>query len=199
MSIMPHMIDEYQQKRIEFRKILLGILSERNRWSQCVEWTNKKLGMAVGALFIRDNFNHESKVRFYIPQNIFTIDSFFVLHGIQHLRDFQETALEMIRTIREAFNELLAENHWMDDETRAVAKKKADSMNERIGYPEFLKDPVELSMEYVMVNESCSLQFYITIYITSQYNLPYNNLLMCFSYLTIRGVFFWLYSQVCNF
>ncbi|XP_012224491.1 neprilysin-1 [Linepithema humile] len=124
MSIMPHMIDEYQQKRIEFRKILLGILSERNRWSQCVEWTNKKLGMAVGALFIRDNFNHESK----------------------------ETALEMIRTIREAFNELLAENRWMDDETRMVAKKKADSMNERIGYPEFLKDPLELSMEYVMLN-----------------------------------------------
>ncbi|KAL6430283.1 hypothetical protein ACFW04_007774 [Cataglyphis niger] len=124
MSIMPHMINEYQQKRIEFRKILLGILSERNRWSQCVEWTNKKLGMAVGALFIRDNFNHESK----------------------------ETALEMIRTIREAFNELLTENHWMDDETRMVAKKKADSMNERIGYPEFLKDPVELSLEYVMLN-----------------------------------------------
>ncbi|CAK9806311.1 Nep1 [Anthophora plagiata] len=124
MSIMPHMIDEYQQKRVEFQKILLGILSQRNRWSQCVEWTNKKLGMAVGALFIRDNFNHESK----------------------------ETALEMIRTIREAFNELLAENHWMDDETRAVAKSKADSMNERIGYPEFLKDPVELSKEYVMLN-----------------------------------------------
>ena len=42
----------------------VGILSERDRWSQCVEWTNKKLGMAVGALFIRDNFNHESKVIF---------------------------------------------------------------------------------------------------------------------------------------
>ncbi|XP_043270753.1 neprilysin-1-like [Venturia canescens] len=124
MSIMPHMIDEYQQKRIEYRKVLLGILSERNRWSQCVEWTNKKLGMAVGALFIRDNFNHESK----------------------------ETALQMIHTIREAFNELLVENQWMDDETRAVAKKKADSMNERIGYPEFLKDPHELSQEYITLN-----------------------------------------------
>ncbi|XP_053981492.1 neprilysin-1-like [Hylaeus volcanicus] len=124
MSIMPHMIDEYQQKRVEFRKILQGISSERNRWGQCVEWTNKKLGMAAGALFIRDNFNHDSK----------------------------ETALEMIHTIREAFNELLAENHWMDDETRAVAKKKADSMNERIGYPEFLKDPVELSKEYATLN-----------------------------------------------
>lgn len=62
MKILPHMIDEYQQKIIEFRKILLGILSERHRWSQCVEWTNKKLGMAVGALFIRDNFNQDSKV-----------------------------------------------------------------------------------------------------------------------------------------
>lgn len=124
MSIMPHMIDEYQQKRTEFRKILSGILSERNRWSECVEWTNRNLGMAVGALFIRDNFNHESK----------------------------ETALEMIRTIREAFNELLAENQWMDDETRTVAKGKADSMNERIGYPEFLKDPVRLSMQYVTLN-----------------------------------------------
>jgi len=70
MSIMPHMIDEYQQKRMEFRKILLGILSERNRWSQCVEWTNKKLGMAVGALFIRDNFNYESKVNLYIAKII---------------------------------------------------------------------------------------------------------------------------------
>lgn len=57
----------------------------------------------------------------------------------------------MIHTIREAFNELLAENHWMDDETRAVAKSKADSMNERIGYPEFLKDPVQLTKEYIMV------------------------------------------------
>ncbi|XP_053687321.1 neprilysin-1-like [Sabethes cyaneus] len=121
MSIMTHMIDDYQKERIEFKKILLGIQSERHRWSQCVEWTNKKLGMAVGALFIRENFNHESK----------------------------ETALEMIRTIREAFNELLADNHWMDDETRAVAKEKADAMNERIGYPEILTNAVELDREYV--------------------------------------------------
>jgi hypothetical protein len=63
----------------------------------------------------------------------------------------QETALEMIHTIREAFNELLADNDWMDDETRAVAKQKADAMNERIGYPELLTDEDELTKEYVMV------------------------------------------------
>lgn len=62
-TIMPTLIDDFQQKRVEFQNILLGILSERVRWSQCVEWTNKKLGMAVGALFIKDNFNQESKVQ----------------------------------------------------------------------------------------------------------------------------------------
>lgn len=124
MSIMNHMIDDYQRERIEFRKILQGIQMERHRWAQCVEWTNKKLGMAVGALFIRDNFNQESK----------------------------ETALKMIHRIREAFNELLAENHWMDDDTRAVAKEKADAMNERIGYPEILTNSTELEKEYTNVS-----------------------------------------------
>lgn len=62
MAMVPHMMDDYQRERVQFRKILLGILSERHRWSQCVEMTNKKLGMAVGVLFIRDNFNQESKV-----------------------------------------------------------------------------------------------------------------------------------------
>lgn len=54
----------------------------------------------------------------------------------------------MIHTIREAFNELLAENHWMDEETGMVAKEKADAMNERIGYPQMITNPVELIKEY---------------------------------------------------
>lgn len=90
-----------------------------------------RLGMAVGALFIRENFKQDSK----------------------------ETALEMIHTIREAFNELLAENHWMDDETRAVAKDKADAMNERIGYPDILTNPKELEREYENVCARLILQW----------------------------------------
>lgn len=65
----------------------------------------------------------------------------------------------MIHTIREAFNELLAENHWMDDETRAVAKSKANSMNERIGYPDFLNNPDELTKEYAMVIKNNIIQY----------------------------------------
>lgn len=60
----------------------------------------------------------------------------------------------MIHTIREAFNELLAENHWMDEETRAVAKEKADAMNERIGYPQMITNPKELVKEYEGVGKN---------------------------------------------
>ncbi|GFT82831.1 neprilysin-1 [Nephila pilipes] len=118
--MLPFLDGEYSQKRTEFKKILLGISAERERWSQCVDLVNKKMGMAVGALFIRDNFDPKSK----------------------------ETAQEMILNIREAFNELLEENAWMDKETREVARDKANAMNERIGYPDLLTNPVELSKEY---------------------------------------------------
>lgn len=59
--------------------------------------------------------------------------------------------MDMIESIREAFNELLNENHWMDEQTRIVAKAKADAMKERIGYPEVLTDPDDLEKEYIMV------------------------------------------------
>lgn len=132
LSLASHFIDEYQKERIEFQRILLGIRSERHRWSQCVDWTNKKLGLAVGALFIRDNFNSDSK----------------------------ESALEMIHSIREAFNELLDENVWMDDETRAVAKEKANSMNERIGYPEILTNVISnLPNNFTVLNGLDNLIF----------------------------------------
>lgn len=64
----------------------------------------------------------------------------------------------MIHRIREAFNELLADIHWMDDETRAVAKEKADAMNERIGYPEILTDDEELEKEYANVQYKSEFQ-----------------------------------------
>lgn len=145
MDMMPHLPDEYQEKRAEFRRVLLGVLSERNRWNQCVEWTNKKLGMAVGALFIRENFNQESKA----------------------------VALEMIHTLREAFIEILDELEWMDEETRQVARQKALAMNERIGYPELLTKPGLLTEEYALLNVSDS-HFLQNILNIKRYEAQYN-------------------------
>ena len=54
----------------------------------------------------------------------------------------------MIHDIREAFNELLEENDWMDGETRLVAEDKANAMTERIGYPEYITNATRLEDEY---------------------------------------------------
>lgn len=145
MDLMPHLPDDYQEKRAEFRRVLLGVLSERNRWNQCVEWTNKKLGMAVGAMFIRDNFNQESKA----------------------------VALEMIHTLREAFIDILDELEWMDGETRQVARQKALAMNERIGYPELLTKPESLAEEYASLNVT-EEHFIQNILNVKRYEAQYN-------------------------
>lgn len=78
----------------------------------------------------------------------------------------------MIHNIREAFNELLADIHWMDDETRAVAKEKADAMNERIGYPEILTDDNELEKEYanVRANAQRKVKFHYFEFLTNNDN-----------------------------
>lgn len=58
----------------------------------------------------------------------------------------------MIHDIREAFNELLEENDWMDTETRQVAEDKANGMTERIGYPEYITNDTRLEEEYSNVS-----------------------------------------------
>ena len=63
----------------------------------------------------------------------------------------------MIHNIRQAFNEILDENDWMDEETKIAAKEKANAMSERIGYSEILTNPVEVSKEYENVGLSRSL------------------------------------------
>uniref|UniRef100_A0A1A9WAX5 Peptidase M13 N-terminal domain-containing protein n=1 Tax=Glossina brevipalpis TaxID=37001 RepID=A0A1A9WAX5_9MUSC len=112
--------DKYQKHLAEFHRVLLGVHGETFRWVQCVMWTNRNFGLAVGALFVKNNFDPKSR----------------------------EIASDMISTIREAFNELLDENNWMDDVTRAVAKEKADAMNQLIGYPDILTNITALENEY---------------------------------------------------
>ncbi|CAL1540751.1 unnamed protein product [Lymnaea stagnalis] len=120
MELVPEMSEVFQQAYNQYKQAISGVKRKPIRWIKCVEFLNDRMGMVVGALFIRDNFKKESK----------------------------DTALEMIHNIREAFNELLEENEWMDTKTKEFAKEKANAMNERIGYPDFIADPVQLDARY---------------------------------------------------
>ena len=77
-------------------QILLGTASDVAHWKTCVSYINENYGMALGRLFIRDNFREESK----------------------------EHALSMIDNIRAAFIDLLDHVDWMDAETRSKAIDK---------------------------------------------------------------------------
>ncbi|XP_077998021.1 neprilysin-1-like [Glandiceps talaboti] len=115
-----YLSEEFRTVRQNFRKAMFGEKTERERWRQCVSQTTGALGMAVGALFVKDNFNEDSRT----------------------------TALEMIADIRESFRTMLREVDWMDGETKILAEEKADAIIERIGYPDYLLDPKVMNEEY---------------------------------------------------
>ncbi|CAK9298945.1 unnamed protein product [Gordionus sp. m RMFG-2023] len=123
-SYLPHLPRGYIDAFFAFRKVIYGVSAPVIRWQQCVEYVADHMAMPVGAMFVGKHFRKGSK----------------------------ETALEMIHDIREAFNELLETNTWMDDETRKVAEEKANSMNELIGYPDTIYNDEELKKEFEEIN-----------------------------------------------
>ncbi|GAV04570.1 hypothetical protein RvY_14837 [Ramazzottius varieornatus] len=120
MELVPHLSSAYLEARANFHKVLMGVSQQRARWQQCIDFVNEKMGMATGALFIREHFNQQSK----------------------------DKALEMIHMIRESFIEMVDEQTWMESETSNKAREKAQFMNEKIGYPNFLLNTTALNKEY---------------------------------------------------
>lgn len=54
----------------------------------------------------------------------------------------------MIHNIRDAFNNLLEEIDWMDDQTRQVAREKAAAIAEKIGYPDYIMNDTAINLDY---------------------------------------------------
>ncbi|XP_053378896.1 neprilysin-1-like [Mercenaria mercenaria] len=120
LGFIPELTMSFQEARSAYRKVVQGVIRDKPRWNKCVEYLNERLGLATGAMFVHEKFRKESK----------------------------DVALEMIGNLRAAFIDLLLENDWMDNETRAVAREKATAIKERIGYPDFILDPVQLDKKF---------------------------------------------------
>ncbi|XP_060581148.1 membrane metallo-endopeptidase-like 1 [Ruditapes philippinarum] len=98
----------FRELLTDFNKVLYGIASSSARWKGCVSYTVYNFGMAVGHMFVKETFDESAKT----------------------------SALNMIKNIRDAFDELLDEVEWMDDGTRILASEKANAIKEWIGYPD---------------------------------------------------------------
>ena len=57
---------------IRIKITLQGVSKQQVRWQKCVDFVNERLGMAVGRLFIRENFQKESKET--VKLNCFSYD-----------------------------------------------------------------------------------------------------------------------------
>jgi len=111
----------FQDVRKEFMKVLTGISGEEEQWRYCVADTDSVLGLALGAMYVRQTFHGESK----------------------------ESAESMIKNIQESFIGNLKEIRWMNDFVRQAAAEKARSVVNMIGFPEYILNATRLDKKYI--------------------------------------------------
>ncbi|XP_054269922.1 endothelin-converting enzyme homolog [Macrosteles quadrilineatus] len=127
------------------RKALIGAEGGEEPWRYCFSDTNNVIGFALGAMYVRELFQGNSK----------------------------SMAEDMINTIRTAFKENLKDLNWMDPETRILAMEKADAITDMIGFPDFILDSDKLDERYkdLQVNENTYFENNIH---ANQFNLRRN-------------------------
>lgn len=112
--------DRFQDAKQQFYNVLIGRKKSPPRWKSCVNQANSNMGMAVGAMFVREYFDDSSK---------------------------QDT-LAMTHELQDTFREILNETHWLDDETKILAESKVNRMSLKIGYPDYILSADELNQKY---------------------------------------------------
>jgi putative endopeptidase len=91
---------------------LNGAKELQPRWKRCVGWADRDLGEAVGKVFVERLFPASAK----------------------------QDAERMVKNVRAAMAERLAEVDWMGGDTRQAALEKLRVMKDKIGYPERWRD-----------------------------------------------------------
>ena len=146
MNRIKNLDSRFENAMEDFYRDQYGTKAVPARWKKCIDFVNGNLGIVVSALYVRKYFDLESK----------------------------HNAEDMIKKIKDEFMLILDEVEWMDVETREDAKKKvvticklllvdllcllcvcffqAKMMEEHIGFPEYILDPVKLDKDYEHVS-----------------------------------------------
>ncbi|XP_063676742.1 neprilysin-4-like isoform X3 [Bolinopsis microptera] len=90
------------------------------RWKTCLSAITSYMPEVVGRIFADEAFKEDAK----------------------------KDTLEMIQDIKNAFKQILPNLAWMDEKTRANAIEKADNVDNKIGYAEWITDDTKLN-EYL--------------------------------------------------
>ncbi|TMS35769.1 hypothetical protein L596_003092 [Steinernema carpocapsae] len=112
--------DPFALTMFKFYRSLNLMQVPKLRWHGCVTRINSLMPMATSRIYVRKHFDHEAK----------------------------KQVEEMIALIMEAFVELLESEDWLTHKTKAFAKLKIRTMNQKIGYPDYLNDSAAVDKEY---------------------------------------------------
>ncbi|XP_011304084.1 phosphate-regulating neutral endopeptidase [Fopius arisanus] len=115
-SVINYLNHDARARHLEWLTVIEGRTGMGDRWKECMEIVSTQLPVSVGALYVRRNFNKESK----------------------------RSAMELVDNIKKQFIEMLQSVDWMDPKTKANAMQKATSMHTNVGYPDELLDDRKL-------------------------------------------------------
>ncbi|KFO31778.1 Membrane metallo-endopeptidase-like 1 [Fukomys damarensis] len=127
----------FKDTRVNYSKVLYGTMVEEVRWRECVSYVNSNMESAVGSLYVKEAFPGNSK----------------------------DMVRELINKVRAVFVESLDKLGWMDKESKKKAQEKAMSIQEQIGYPNYIleENNRRLDQEYSSLNFSEDLYFENTL------------------------------------
>ncbi|GFV42440.1 neprilysin-2 [Trichonephila clavipes] len=103
-----------------YSSILTGKVRQEARWEHCLGTLSGSLSTALASLYVKNHFKDGSK----------------------------DLALEMVNYIHREFLNVLSNVDWMDSQTKARAKEKAENMATYIGYPNELLEEWKVAEIY---------------------------------------------------
>jgi putative endopeptidase len=109
----PALPEKFVEESFDFQgRTLQGTQKMQPRWKRCVEATNRRLGFALGKLYVKKEFPPEAKAR----------------------------ADKMVHNLIAALREDIQTLPWMGPETKKAALAKLDAFTPKIGYPDKWRD-----------------------------------------------------------
>ncbi|XP_048752653.1 endothelin-converting enzyme homolog isoform X3 [Ostrea edulis] len=119
-SLTSYLSKPFRNAKKILTEALSGTTGGEELWRYCITDTDGVVGMALGAMFVREAFQGESK----------------------------QKAEKMVNEVKYAFKKNLPNLLWMDDETRQAAKEKANAVIDLIGFPSYINNNTQLNKEY---------------------------------------------------
>jgi len=116
----PLLAKPFEQENFAFfNQTLNGQKEEQPRWKRCTRLTDMALGEAVGQDWVKKNFPPDAK----------------------------DNMEKLVKALEAAMAEDIKQLPWMSSETKVEARKKLDSIRDKIGYPENWRDYSKLEVK----------------------------------------------------